>query len=209
LRENSYILLKAIILFIFLNISLALDLSPSPIIIYKWNSKFKNINNCTTKNNIETFKLQAQNFYEIKNYPIKELESVSYEEGNNRYLQIVCIKKLKLSNEEIIELKKNYNLFRQREIEALEFLKNYLLTFDKENKYAPGEKAKLLDLFKIKSELYIILDRKTEVSLFSNEIASEKEFVSIYQSILRSHFDLLNAVSPTLRKILLKKMYNT
>ena len=115
---------------------------------------------------------------------------------------------MNLSNLEKAELKKNYNLFRQRELDGLDYLKNYLINFDKENKFAPGEKEKVLELFKIKSELYYILDKKTENSLFSNEIASEKEFVSIYQSILRSHFDLLNAVSPDLRKVLLKKMYN-
>jgi hypothetical protein len=209
LKENSCVLIKSIILLLLFNILPTLELSSSPIIIYKWDSKFKNINDCTTKSSIESFILQPQNFNEIKNYPFKEIESASSEEANSRYTQIVCIKKLKLSNEENRELKKNYNLFRQRELEGLDFLKNYLLNFDKENKFAPGEKAKLLELLKIKSELYYILDRKTEISLFSNDIASEKEFVSIYQSILRSHFDILNALSPALRKVLLKKMYNT
>ena len=208
MKEYSIVLIKFIILLLILNITPTLELYSSPIIIYKWDSKFKNINDCTTKNTIDSFKLQAQNFSEIKNYPNKEIDLASSEEGNIRYIQIVCIKKLKLSNEENGELKKNYNLFRQRELEGLEFLKNYLLNFDKENKFAPGEKARLLELFKIKSELYFILDRKTEISLFSNDIASEKEFVSIYQSIFRSHFDLLNSLSPALRKILLKKMYN-
>ncbi len=207
MKSKSYYILKCIIFLIFFTLPI-IELSSSPIIIYKWDSKFKNINDCNTKSNLEPFKLVPQNFNELKNYPIKEIESASNEEGNIRYIQIVCIKKLNLSNPEKAELKKNYNLFRQRELDGLDYLKNYLINFDKENKFAPGEKEKVLELLKIKSDLYYILDKKTEVSLFNNEIASEKEFVSIYQSILRSHFDLLNAVSPDLRKVLLKKMYN-
>ena len=207
LKDKSFGLFKSIIFLKFFLLPI-IALSSSPILIYKRDSKFKNINDCNTKSNLESFKLVPQNFNEIKNYPNKVIESASNEEGNIRYIQIVCIKKLNLSNQERAELKKNYNLFRQRELEGLDYLKNYLLNFDKENKFAPGEKEKILELLKIKSELYYILDKKTEYSLFSNEIASEKEFVSIYQSILRSHFDLLNAISSDLRKVLLKKMYN-
>lgn len=204
-----YITSKVFLYALFIQYFLFFKLSSSPIIIFKWDNNLKNINKCNTKITTESLKFQPKNFIDLNNFPSKEIENASIEEGNSRYNQIQCLKKLDLSSLEKLELKKNYQYFRQREIESIEFLKNFLLNFDKENKFAPGEKMKVMEYIKIKTELYSILDQKTEYSLFRNENSSEKEFISIYQSLFRVHFDLLNSVSPELRKILLKKMYNT
>ena len=81
----------------------------------------------------------------------------------------------------------------------------FFISQDKKNVYAPGELSKVKEHLKFKNDLYYVLNKKTEDYLFYGEDNNVNEFISIYQSLIRLQYDLLNSVSKNVRQNFLLK----
>ena len=65
--------------------------------------------------------------------------------------------------------------------------------------------VKFKEHLKFKNDLYYVLNKKTEDYLFYGEDNNVNEFISIYQSLIRLQYDLLNSVSKNVRQNFLLK----
>ncbi len=197
--------MKVILIFFIIPFLIFRSLFASPIIFVSQDDFSKKIKICTTKKQEKDFQFESIHFNGSDFFPGKEIAKLSEEHAKIRYSQLECIRSLKLSDMDLVSLRKSYTFFREREIEALEILSNYFISQDKKNLYGPGELNKIKDYLKIKNELYYILSKKTENHLFSDEKIEFIDFLSIYQSMIRLHYDLLNAVPKSVRQNFIKK----
>jgi hypothetical protein len=151
----------------------------------------------------QIFESDLQIFYNIftgKSSMPPEIKKFSEYQGKSRFSQIECIRNLKLSQTELSQLKISYTFFIERELEGIEIITNFFISQDKKNVYAPGELSKVKEHLKFKSDLYYVLNKKTEDYLFYGEDNNVNEFISIYQSLIRLQYDLLNSVSKNVRQ---------
>lgn len=193
-------------LFIFIISFLSFSsLFASPIIFVSQENFSKNIKICSTKNQEKEFLFETNHFKGPDFFPGKEITKRSEEHAKIRFSQLECIRNLNLLENDLVLLKKSYTFFRERELEALEILSNYFISQDKKNMYAPGELSKIKECLKLKNELYYILSKKSEGYLFLGEKIELNDFISIYQSMLRLHYDLLNSVPKSIRQNFIKK----
>lgn len=177
----------------------------SPIIFVSQENFSKKIKICSTKNQEKEFLFETIHFKGPDSFPGKEITKLSEEHAKLRFSQLECLRNLNLLDNDLVLLKKSYTFFRERELEGLEILSNYFISQDKKNMYAPGELSKIKGFLKLKNELYYILSKKTEDYLFLGEKIELNDFISIYQSMLRLHYDLLNSVPKIVRQNFIKK----
>jgi hypothetical protein len=190
---------------LFLLLILFKNLNSSPILFVIKDERLKKIKNCSTKDPDKFFEFEENHFSSPDHFPDKEIKKLSEYQGRIRFSQIECIRNLKLSQTELSQLKTSYSFFIERELEGLEILSNFFISQDKKNVYAPGELSKVKEQLKFKNDLYNILNKKTEDYLFYGEDNNVTEFISIYQSLIRLQYDLLNSVSKNVRQNILLK----
>jgi hypothetical protein len=194
-----------IYLFVFILSLLFLNsLLASPILFITSEEITKKIKNCSTPESEKIFEFETMHF-NGSDFPKKDLTVFSKKRAQIRYYQLECIKKLNLSAMELGQLKSSYIFFRERELEGLEILSNFFILQDKSNLYPPGVLNKVKEYMKDKNDLYYILSKKTEDYLFLNQKVEIDDFISIYQSLLRLQFDLLNIVPERIRQKFIKK----
>jgi hypothetical protein len=181
------------------------DVISSPILFVLKDEGLKRIKNCNTKDPEKFFEFEMNHFTNPDNFPDKEIKKFSEYQGKSRFSQIECIRNLKLSQNELSQLKNSYTFFIERELEGIEIITNFFISQDKKNVYGPGELSKVKEHLKFKSDLYYVLNKKTEDYLFYGEDNNVNEFISIYQSLIRLQYDLLNSVSKNVRQNFLLK----
>jgi hypothetical protein len=190
---------------LFFILLLSNGVNSSQILFVIKDEALKKVKNCSTKDPEKFFEFDASHFISPDHFPDKEIKKFSEYLGKSRFSQIECIRNLKLNQTELSQLKTSYSFFIERELEGLEILSNFFISQDKKNVYAPGELSKVKEHLKFKSDLYYILNKKTEDYLFYGEDNNVNEFISIYQSLIRLHYDLLSSVSKNVRQNFLLK----
>jgi len=190
---------------LFLMLIFSKDVISSPILFFLKEEGLKRIKNCNTKDPEKFFEFEMNHFTSPDHFPDKEIKKFSEYQGKSRFSQIECIRNLKLSQTELSQLKISYTFFIERELEGIEILTNFFISQDKKNVYAPGELSKVKEHLKFKNDLYYVLNKKTEDYLFYGEDNNVNEFISIYQSLIRLQYDLLNSVSKNVRQNFLLK----
>ena len=189
----------------FLILIFSKDVISSPILFVFKDEGLKRIKNCSTKEPEKFFEFELNHFTSPDHFPDKEIKKFSEFQGKSRFSQLECIRSLKLSQTELSLLKTSYTFFIERELEGIEIITNFFISQDKKNVYGPGELSKVKEHLKFKSDLYYVLNKKTEDYLFYGEYNNVNEFISIYQSLIRLQYDLLNSVSKNVRQNFLLK----
>ena len=189
----------------FLILIFSKDVISSPILFVFKDEGLKRIKNCSTKEPEKFFEFELNHFTSPDHFPDKEIKKFSEVQGKSRFSQLECIRSLKLSQTELSLLKTSYTFFIERELEGIEIITNFFISQDKKNVYGPGELSKVKEHLKFKSDLYYLLNKKTEDYLFYGDNNNVNEFISIYQSLIRLQYDLLNSVSKNVRQNFLLK----
>lgn len=149
----------------------------------------------------ETPNILFQNELFLQSTPgVGKIQSNSEILGKQRFMQIKCLRELYNTPEEIQTLTEKFRSYRRMESENLEIFSNFLLKFDRENRYRPENMENLKNLLDKKNDMYYVLYEKSERLLLKKENITETEFKSIYESIFQNHFEILNSLPNDLRK---------
>lgn len=143
----------------------------------------------------------------------QELLVVATQSGKERISQIDCILNLKISDSEKVEFKKSLDGYQDVILSFLEYYNRWLYSFEKKSIMTPMDKKYTSEFILLKFDLYTLLHNKTKDVLIKGDKLSkeelnglEEQFISIYLSLLKGNFEYYNAITPELRKEILKKV---
>lgn len=199
----------------FLFSSLTLQSSP---VFFVWEEEIdlkKKVNSCAGD-----FDKKKRFHFKEKHFDLQEFDRVSQElalaasqSGKERTTQIECLLNLKISEKEKQELKKSLDFYQDVMLSFLEYYNRWLYSFEKKNIMTPMDKKYTSELILLKFDLYTLLHNKTKETLLTKDKldkeelnALEEQITSIYLSILKGNFEYYNAITPELRKEILKKV---
>ncbi len=210
---RSMIYTKFALLFLFSS----LTLMPSPV-FFVWEDDVelkKKVNSCAGD-----FEKKKKFHFLEKHFDLKELDRVNQElrlsatqSAKERTSQIECIINLKISEKEKLELTKSLDFYQDVLLSFLEYYNRWLYSFEKKNIMTPMDKKYTSELVLLKFDLYTLLHNKTKETLLNRDKldkeelnALEEQITAIYLSILKGNFEYYNAITPELRKEILKKV---
>ncbi|MDX1957137.1 MAG: hypothetical protein SFU98_01120 [Leptospiraceae bacterium] len=139
----------------------------------------------------------------------KEATELAEKLAKERYWQIDCVYRLNLTDEEKNLLDRILNRMREREIEILEYNNRFFYQLVKKNLLYPGEENLISEFHKGKFDLYEILFKRTKEKIFSKsgrEEYTEKDFNTIYTSILFLHIEFYFSLNEEARKRIFSKL---
>lgn len=185
----------------------------SPILFLSEDESFKKkMNSCGSIEKKISFQFKEKHF-DLKEFDRvnQEILDIATQSAKVRVSQIICIKKLKLTELELSQLKKSLDLYKDLEENILEYYNRWLYSFEKKNIMTPMDKKYTSEFLLLKYDLYNLLHNKTNEFLLGN-VSNQDEFeyyeervMSIYHSILKGKFEYYNSITPEFRKEILKK----
>lgn len=156
----------------------------------------------------KSMNFDKKNIFLSNIYPGNLINEIAVSKGRERFEYLKCLKDKSTNKELIQEVFIAYKNFRNLEIETLDVFSRYILKYDKYNKFTPIEVNQLNLLLEKKKELYFLLSIKTEKFLLKNEAVTVNEFISIYEAILRLHFELITSLPVEIRDDVVETINN-